>query len=197
MLPYKNSHPDSQADAEAFARQLGIGWQVVDITPMTDAYFDTYQPDANSLRRGNWMARTRMCVLYDHSAKLKALVMGTSNRTELLVGYFTQYGDSACALEPIGHLYKSEVWALATRLDIPDRIIRKTPTADLWHGQTDEDELGMSYRQLDDILYALTELDLDVQSSEGLLYPKEAYLKVERMVDRSSFKRNPPPIPES
>lgn len=196
LMPYKNSHPDSQKDAEDIAKQLGVKCEVVDITPMTDAYFDRYQPEADALRRGNWMARTRMCVLYDLSAKYHALVVGTSNRTELLVGYFTQYGDSACALEPIGHLYKSEVWALATLLDIPEKIIRKTPTADLWKGQTDEAELGFSYLQLDNILYALTELDLNVQASETLDYPREAYLKVEKMMQRSAFKRNPTPIPE-
>lgn len=196
MMPYKTSHPDSLADARLLAEQLGIKYSVVDITPMTDAYFATYQPEAEALRRGNWMARTRMCVLYDLSAKIPALVAGTSNRTELLVGYFTQFGDSACALEPIGHLYKTEVWELAKLLSVPDKIISKPPTADLWQGQTDEGELGISYAVLDEILYDLTELDLNANDSTTLRFSKELYQKVAHLVERSAFKRQMPPVPE-
>ena len=153
-------------------------------------------PTADALRRGNWLARTRMCVLYDLSARHRALVLGTSNRSELLVGYFTQYGDSACAFEPIGHLYKSEVWELARLLGIPDKIINKTPTADLWSGQSDEADLGLSYPVLDDILYALTELDVNAGASENLDHPAELYQKVDRMITNSAFKRKLPPVLE-
>lgn len=196
MMPYKNSHPDSLNDAVQLAEKLGIAHRVVDITVITDAYFDTFEPDAPPLRRGNWMARSRMCVLFDLSAKLNALVMGTSNRTELMVGYFTQFGDSACALEPIGHLYKTEVWALARLLDIPRQIVDKVPTADLWQGQSDEADLGLRYAELDEIVHALTEQDFNHRASENLDHPREHYEKVERMIARSAFKRALPPVPE-
>ena len=196
LLPYKSSHPDSQADASHLAGILGIEHHVIEITPMADAYFDTYGPDATPLRRGNWLARTRMCVLYDLSAKHNALVLGTSNRTELMVGYFTQFGDSACAFEPIGHLYKTEVWALARLIGVPDKIVNKTPTADLWAGQSDEADLGLTYPVLDDIVYALTELDVNVGASENLDHPAELYHKVDRMITASAFKRKLPHVLE-
>lgn len=194
MMPYKGSHPDSLADATMLAELLGIEHHTVPITAMTDAYFDAFEPDASMLRRGNWMARTRMCVLYDLSAKHRALVVGTSNRTELLVGYFTQHGDSACAIEPLGHLYKSEVWQLARELGIPDKIIDKTPTADLWEGQTDEAEIGMRYHELDRILYELTELDINFRAGGNLDFPREKYERVQQLMQNSAFKRNLPPI---
>ena len=101
------------------------------------------------------MARERMCVLYDLSAKYKALVAGTGNISELLIGYCTQYGDSACAFEPIGHLYKTEVKEIAKILGLPKRVIEKNPTADLWENQTDEDEMGITYQKLDEAWYVL------------------------------------------
>ncbi len=195
-LPYKSSHPDSCGDATKLAQILGIEHITIDITPMADAYFDSYAPEANVLRRGNWLARTRMCVLFDLSAKHQALVLGTSNRTELMVGYFTQFGDSACAFEPIGHLYKTEVWELARLLGIPDKIVNKIPTADLWAGQSDEADLGVSYPVLDDIIHALTELDVNVEASANLDHPMELYRKVDRMIRSSAFKRKLPPLLE-
>jgi NAD+ synthase len=196
MMPYKTSHPSSLADATELAETLGIKHQTIDISPMVDGYFDDHDKDASPLRKGNWMARTRMCVLFDLSAKLEALVIGTSNRTELLVGYFTQYGDSACAIEPIGHLYKTEVRSMAKMLQMDPGIISKTPTADLWEGQSDEADLGMDYLTLDEILYELTELDVSIGSGSELSYPVEYYKKVEAMVLRSAFKRAMPPVLE-
>lgn len=194
MLPYRTSHPDSLNDALTLAKTLGIKHEVIDISPMTDAYFNAYSNDADPLRRGNWMARTRMCVLFDYAAKLSALVIGTSNRSELLTGYCTQYGDSACAIEPIGHLYKTEVRRLATKLGVPETIITKTPTADLWEGQTDEAELGMSYAQLDEILYELTELHVNHEAGGKFSFPLEAYRRVDKLIRNSAFKRTMPPI---
>ncbi len=194
MLPYKSSHPDSLLDATRLANSLGIEQGVIDISPMVDAYFTTQDPQASMLRKGNWMARTRMCVLFDLSAKLEALVIGTSNRTELLVGYFTQFGDSACAIEPIGHLYKTEVRQMAKELGLDARIIAKTPTADLWEGQSDEADLGMKYEKLDEILYELTELDISLAAGGQYTFPLEDYRKVDAMVQRSAFKRVMPPV---
>ena len=196
IMPYETSNSESVADASDLAKQLGIDYQIIDITPVTKAYFENYAPEADHLRIGNWLARIRMCVLYDFSAKLQALVLGTSNRTEFMIGYFTQFGDSACAFEPIGHLYKTEVWKLAKILHIPERIINKTPTADLWPGQSDEQEIGISYPVLDEIVYELTELHLSISSTENLSYPVELYQKVERMIQSSAFKRRMPLILE-
>jgi NAD+ synthase len=195
MLPYKSSSPASYEDALLLAEQLGIAHQKIDITPMVDSYFDNLQPDADILRRGNWMARIRMCVLYDLSAQNRALVVGTSNRTELLVGYFTQFGDGACAFEPIGHLYKTEVWQMAALLGIPEKIIKKTPTADLWANQTDEGELGLFYPQLDEILYLITEQQLQPDAIIARGFTPEQVQKVQNLMQRSQFKRMLPPIP--
>ncbi len=191
LMPYKTSHPDSLADGELLCKHLGIKWDIVDITSMVDAYFDVYEKHADSLRRGNWMARTRMCVLYDLSAKYRALVVGTSNQSEYMTGYFTQYGDSAAAIEPIGQLYKSEVWDIARVLKVPEKIINKTPTADLWLDQSDETEMGISYPQLDEILWAISNMDDLDRFDQAILE------KVYRLIARSAFKRNPAPMPEA
>jgi len=189
-IPYRNSHPDSAADALLVAKHLGISLESIDLSLMTDSYFAAYDTEASLLRKGNWMARIRMNVLFDQAAKHHALVLGTGNRTELLVGYCTQYGDAACAFEPIGHLYKTEVWQMAKLLNLPDKVINKTPTADLWAGQSDEAEMGINYPELDAILMHLTEPNL---------YPKiGAELaeidKVRKMISSSEFKRVMPPV---
>jgi NAD+ synthase len=196
MLPYRLSHPDSLNHATILAETLGIQTHVIDISPMVDAYFETYEPEADSLRRGNRMARERMCVLYDYSAKYNALVAGTGNRSELLIGYCTQYGDSACAFEPIGHLYKTEVKEIARILGVPEAIIEKHPTADLWEGQTDEDEMGITYVRLDAILHQLYDRNRTLEEILALGFSSEEIGLVQRMYTRSSFKREMPPQPE-
>ncbi len=140
-------------DVELVANKLGIRYDKLNIAPVVDSLKKVigYDNDEN-ISVGNLMARTRMTVLYDLSAYHNALVVGTSNKTELLLGYFTIYGDGACALEPIGHLYKTEVKQLAKYLEIPDVIINKTPSAGLWDGQTDEKELGATYEEIDNCL---------------------------------------------
>ncbi|MBN1948837.1 MAG: NAD+ synthase [Candidatus Cloacimonetes bacterium] len=193
MMPYKSSQKESLDHALEMAKLLGIKYEIIDITPMVDTYFDLYQPEANHLRRGNRMARERMCILYDLSARYRALVAGTSNRSELMVGYCTQYGDSACAFEPIAHLYKTEVRKMAEILAIPQAIIDKNPTADLWDNQTDEDELGISYRKLDNILYSLYEQCLPVNEIEKQGFKNKDIMKVIKLVENSEFKRKMPP----
>jgi NAD+ synthase len=194
MLPYWKSHHDSLEHAKHVAEQLGIKYEIVDISPMVDAYFDNYATDADILRKGNRIARERMCVLYDLSAKYKALVAGTGNRSEIMVGYCTQYGDSACAFEPIGHLYKTEVLELAKTLNLPDSIIIKKPTADLWEDQTDEDEMGITYKELDEILYQMLDQKMEYEDLIAA-FSKEKVDKVKRMIQMSEFKRNMPPTP--
>lgn len=189
-IPYRNSHPDSALDASMIALHLGLELATIDLSSFTDSYFDAYEPEASSLRRGNWMARIRMNVLYDQAAKLQALVVGTGNLSELMVGYCTQYGDSACAFEPIGHLYKTEVWEMAKVMGLPEKLITKTPTADLWEGQSDEAELGISYTDLDAILKAVME-ETNTES-----FPADAVAKVKNLVLNSAFKRAMPPALE-
>ena len=194
MMPYKRSHPNSLYDAELLAEMLEIQTEVVDISDPVDAYFDKYDKDADILRRGNRMARERMCTLFDLSAKYEALVAGTGNRSELLIGYCTQYGDSACAFEPIGHLYKTEVKEMAKLLGIQESIINKKPTADLWEEQTDEDEIGITYIKLDGILHEL--YDLNKKPEEIFNFSNEEIDKVMRMYKTSAFKRRMPNILE-
>ena len=156
IMPYRHSSPASEADARAVCRQLGLEPVVVDISPQIDAYFDRF-PDADRGRRGNKMARERMSILYDMSWAHRALVVGTSNKTELLLGYGTVYGDMAHALNPLGDLYKTQVWALARALELPQQVIDKPPSADLWEGQSDEAELGFRYAVVDVLLYHLVD----------------------------------------
>ena len=192
MLPYRKSHPDSLSDAIKVAERLNIKYKIVDISMMIDAYFNQYEKDADILRRGNRMARERMCVLFDLSAKQKALVAGTGNRSELLIGYCTQYGDSACAFEPIGHLYKSEVKEIAKILGVPESVIEKNPTADLWENQTDEDEMGISYEKLDTILHNLYDLHRTKDEMIELGFAEPEIDKVINMYRNSEFKRRMP-----
>ncbi len=195
MLPYRKSHPNSLNDAVKVAEVLGIKHELIDISPMVDTYFEKYTTDADILRKGNRMARERMCVLYDLSAKYKALVAGTGNLSELMIGYCTQYGDSACAFEPIGHLYKTEVYKIAGILELPQNVISKKPTADLWEGQTDEDEMGITYSELDEILYNMLEMKKD-EIKLISIFSKERIEKVKRMIKKSEFKRRMPPTPK-
>lgn len=190
LMPYKHSNPQSLADGLTLCQSLGIRHEVVEITGIVDAYFDARESDADPLRRGNWMARARMCVLFDLSAKHRALVVGTSNQSELMTGYFTQYGDSACAIEPIGQLYKTEVWEMARVLGIPEVIIAKTPSADLWQDQSDEGEMGIRYHDLDEILYAISNMD------DTWVFDPDKLKTVYKLIARSQFKRVSPPLPE-
>ena len=192
MMPYKSSHPDSLNHAKLLAKELDISYHIIDITPMVDAYFDNYAQDTDVLRKGNFMARTRMCVLYDFSAKNKALVLGTSNKSEIYANYCTQYGDSACAFEPFAHLYKREVWEISKHLNVPQQILDKKPTADLWEGQTDEQELGIDYTTLDKILYQILDLNMSDEEILSTSITKEQLELVKRKIKLSEFKRHMP-----
>ncbi len=158
-LPFRSSSPASQADAEAVEEALGIPRErrlLVDITPIVDGWREAIaEASPPPLRVGNVAARGRMIVLWDLAVKYRGLVLGTENRTEELLGYFTIYGDAGTAVEPISGLYKSQVWTMAQYLGVPEQVIRKDPTADLWTGQTDEGELGISYVDADRVLHAV------------------------------------------
>jgi NAD+ synthase len=193
IMPYRTSNPESEDHARLAAEQLGIRHEVIEITPMVDAFFARY-PDADNMRRGNKMARERMTILYDHSAAWAALVLGTSNKTELLLGYGTLYGDMASALNPIGDIYKSQVWQLSEALGVPRVIIDKKPSADLWAGQTDEQELGFTYREVDELLYHMVDLRYSRDELLAKGFAADFIDKIHSRVQNSHFKRRLPII---
>ncbi len=203
MMPYRTSSPASRTDAESVVAALGCAGEVVDISPMVDGYFGTEatpgaaEPDgltATPLRRGNFAARMRMAVLYDRSVTWGGLVVGTGNKTETLIGYTTLFGDSASAFNPIGDLYKSQVRQLAVALGVPEPIVRKPPTADLWPGQTDEIEGGFSYPVLDRLLFWRVDKRRSLEEMAELGYEPAVVERVDRLVAGAEFKRQVPPI---
>lgn len=191
IMPYKTSSPESTSDAIMICKTLGIRSRIVDITPMVDEFFNVDR-HMNHIRLGNIAARTRMIILYDLSARDNALVVGTSNKTEIILGYGTLYGDTACAINPIGDLYKTQVKELASELGVPEKIISKTPTADLWVGQTDEGELGFTYKEVDQLLIEM----IDKNKSDGELtamgFNKDFIEKVKNRIKANEFKRRMP-----
>ena len=193
MMPYKSSNPDSLNHAKLVVEDLKINAKTIEITDMIDAYFKN-EKDASSLRMGNKMARERMSILFDYSSKENALVVGTSNKTEIYLGYSTQFGDSACALNPIGDLYKTNIWDLSRYLKIPNELIEKKPSADLWEGQTDEQEMGLTYKEADQVLYRMLEENKTVEEVLAEGFNKDLVDNIVRRMNRSEYKRRMPLI---
>lgn len=193
IMPHKISNPTSVRHAREVVEKTGIQSETVDITPMVDAYFEDL-PDANNTRRGNVMARQRMIVLYDKSAEHEALVLGTGNKTEALLGYTTLWGDMACGLNPLGDLYKTQVRQLAAFLGVPDEIIKKAPSADLWTGQTDEEELGFTYEEVDRLLYLMLDRRSAIAELVDAGYKEEFIRNVFQKIQRTQYKRRMPLI---
>jgi NAD+ synthase len=196
-MPYRSSSPESEADAMRVVTALGCQTERVDITPMVDPMLALIGGDdeaALQVRRGNVMARQRMIVLYDRSAAFDALVAGTSNKTEALLGYGTLHGDMGAAFAPIGDLYKSQLRAVATALGVPEEVLAKPPSADLWPGQTDEGELGASYDDLDRILFALVDRRWTTERCVAAGLDPALVAWVELRVARYEFKRQTPPV---
>ena len=189
FMPYKSSNAQSRQDAAAVAASLGIELIEIDITAMIDAYFSQVDPDADRVRQGNKMARERMSILFDQSKKLGCLVLGTSNKTEILLGYSTIFGDNASSINPLGDLYKQQVNALAKHLDLPSDVIDKAPSADLWPGQTDEDELGLSYEMADEILHLLFDEGLSPRKIVARGYPEDSVERVVSLESANRYKR--------
>jgi len=193
MMPYKSSNPDSLNHAKLVIEDLKINSKTIEITDMIDAYFKN-EKEASSLRMGNKMARERMSILFDYSSKENALVVGTSNKTEIYLGYSTQFGDSAYALNPIGDLYKTNIWDLSRYLKIPNELIEKKPSADLWEGQTDEQEMGLTYKEADQVLYRMLEENKTVEEVLGEGFNKDLVDNIVRRMNRSEYKRRMPLI---
>ena len=192
-MPYRTSNPENLTDARKVVDQLGVAFETVEITPMVAPYFE-HMAGITPLRMGNVMARTRMIVLYDHSEIWKGLVVGTGNKTETWLGYGTLFGDMACALNPIGDLYKTQVRQLSRAMGVPESIITKPPSADLWVGQTDEDELGLAYADIDRALYLLVDRGYTVDEAIEYGLPASLVEGVWKRMQCSQFKRALPPV---
>lgn len=190
-LPYHDA--GDEGDARAVAERFGINFEEISITPLADAYLDR-AGEVDDVRRGNVCARARMTVLFDRSKEAKAIVMGTGNKTELLLGYFTLFGDAACSIAPLADLYKGQVYLLAEALGVPDRIIQKTPSAGLWPGQTDEGEMGISYFRVDRYLYYLVEKGEKPTKLLERGFDADFQRRVVGRINRNLFKRKVPII---
>jgi NAD+ synthase len=192
-LPYRTSSPDSLEHAQLMIDQFGVQSETIDISGMVDPLI-AYDPNMSEKRKGNIMARARMIALYDHSEVFKALPIGTSNKTEILLGYTTMWGDMASALNPIGDLYKTQVRQLSRALEIPSVIIEKPPSADLWAGQTDEGELGFTYEEVDKLLFLIVDQRYSAQECVEEGFDEKFVDSVMTRVRRNQFKRMMPPI---
>ena len=192
-MPYRLSSEASLRDADAVIEDLGLPTLTVEITPMVDPLIQQF-PDMSKLRQGNIMARQRMIILYDQSVAWGGLVMGTSNKTEFLLGYSTIYGDSGVAMQPIADLYKAQVRQLARALGVPQQILDKAPSADLWEGQTDEGELGFTYNDVDQVLYLLVDEHYTVEEVIDEGFAPDFVRDVWRRVKANHYKRTMPNI---
>ncbi len=193
LMPYRSSSQDSLDDAQKVVDATGVQSIKVEITAMVDPLFER-SPEMSSMRKGNIMARARMVVLFDQSAAFNGLVVGTGNKTEILLGYTTLYGDSACGINPLGDLYKTQVRQLARDLGVPESILTKAPTADLWAGQTDEGELGFTYAEVDRLLYLLVDERYTPEECVQAGFEESFVRSVVKRVQRNQFKRVLPPI---
>jgi NAD+ synthase len=191
-MPYKTSSPESLEHAQMVIEATGVQSLTIPITEMADAFIQHF-PDMSAVRKGNIMARARMIVIYDQSAAFGGLVAGTGNKTEALLGYTTLYGDSACALIPLGDLYKTQVRQLSHAMGIPDVIIDKAPSADLWVGQTDEGELGFTYAEVDQLLHLLVDRGYTPQQCIEAGFSQSFVQAVIQRMERNQFKRSLPP----
>jgi len=192
-MPSHYSSQSSLDDADELCRDFGLNAITSPITPMLKAY-EKINPDLDNLRKGNFSSRMRMATLFDISARENALVLGTSNKSELMLGYGTLYGDLASAINPIGDLYKSEVFELAEYLGVSKSIIKKPPSADLWDGQSDEDDLGYTYAQLDEAMKLYVEERLSQEEIVARGIDKKMLDMIIKRIFRNHFKRKMPVI---
>ncbi len=195
ILPCRESSPESSMHAEQVVADLGIESETIDITEALDACMSLCR-GSDRVRKGNIIARLRMVILYDRAHLRNGLVVGTTNKTELLLGYLTKYGDGGVDIEPLGGLYKSQVWQLAPRLGVPEDIVGKAPTADLWAGQTDEGELGFTYREVDRLLHVMYDEGVPGEDLPARGFEPKFVEAVAEIIASSAHKRAPAPIAE-
>lgn len=193
-MPYGELGKKGKEDSIKICETLNIKYEIIDIKPIVDRYFEI--ESMSDLRKGNFMARMRMAIVFDKAKKYDGFVIGCSNKSELLVGYSTWYGDMAASVLPIGDLYKTQVRMLAKYLGVPEFILNKIPSAELWEGQTDEGELGISYDELDKILFLIVDKRLSVKEVIKKGFSEEKVKRVKKMIINSHFKRRFPPIPK-
>ncbi len=193
LMPYKLSSKESLEDGEKICKQLNVSYDVIEITDSVDAYFSKFPPE-HPMQLGNKCARERMSVLYDFSDRKRALVAGTSNKSELLIGYSTIWGDSAAAFMPIGDLYKTQIFTFAEYLGVPESIVKKQPSADLWENQTDEGEIGFTYRRLDEILMRYVDWRMTPEQIVEDGYGEEDVQRVIKLIVNSQYKRTMPSV---
>lgn len=196
LMPYGKLKGNAGGDVKRFLSFLTIpkaNILTVDIKPAVDAYC-SWDPSIDAARKGNVMARMRMVVLFDLSKKLNALVVGTENKTEHLLGYYTRFGDEASDIEPIRFLYKHQVYELARYLKVPDYILKKAPSAGLWEGQTDEGELGFTYKEADEVLFLMTEKKYSRKQLLQKGYSKRLLHRIQWWIDKGSFKARLPKV---
>jgi NAD+ synthase len=194
MLPSQDSDPSDIEDAKLVAKHIGIDTEVISIAPMVKAFEGSLKPSEKEL--GNIKSRCRMIVLHKMAMSRGYLVAGTGNKSELLVGYFTKYGDGGVDFLPIGDLYKTQVWALAKEVCLPEKIVKKVPTAGLWPGQTDESELGITYENLDKVLYGIERGQPLEDVSKSTKVPLKEVKRIERRMEATQHKRKMPSIPK-
>jgi NAD+ synthase len=192
-MPYKTSSQDSLDHAQLVIDDLKMPSLTIPISDMADGLISRV-PDMSDMRKGNIMARCRMIVLYDQSEAFKGLVVGTGNKTEILLGYSTLYGDSAHAINPIGDMYKAQIRQLASAVGVPQPILDKPPSADLWSGQTDEAELGFTYDQADKLLFLLVDQRYSPEECVEAGFDEKFVQTVVRRIRRNHFKRVMPPV---
>lgn len=201
IMPSETTPSKDVEDALLVAENLGIKTKTIHIDKHLEQFNDI-DVDAKSgeilnLARANLKARIRMMILYYHANSMNRMVLGTGNKSELLVGYFTKYGDGGVDLLPLGDLYKADVQKIANHMSVPENILKKAPTAGLWQGQTDEEELGMKYQLLDKILYLMVEENLKPEQVAGKLHlPEEEVLRIKSMMKSAEHKLITPPIAE-
>jgi NAD+ synthase len=194
LLPSQYSSDSSIEDAKELCEKFSIKYETISIAPMVEGYFKNNESNASALRKGNFSARMRMAVLYDISAKYNAIVVGTSNKSEILLGYGTLYGDTACAINPIGQMYKSDEFEFGRFLGVPETILEKKPSADLWEGQSDEEELGYSYKMMDDVLKQLVDQQVPKQHLIDQGVDKKLIEMLEHRMKANAFKGKLPII---
>ena len=192
LLPSQFSSENSIKDALELCKKFDISYEIIEIKDIINGYKEN--KNSSNLRVGNFSARVRMAILFDQSAKYNSLVLGTSNKSELLLGYGTWYGDLASAINPIGDIYKSEIFEFAKYLGVPESIIKKPPSADLWEGQSDEKELGYTYKEIDKVFYELIENRLSPQEVISKGFDEKLVLKLDNLIYKNQFKRKMPII---